>query len=98
MGLKRSKMINTITLESIENLIQKEEYFNNGKTTVCVLTLVNDFEVTGTSAPVDRANFDEEIGKKYAREKAIDKMWELEGYRLQWELFQQSDKDGSGTF
>lgn len=78
-------MKNTITLESIETIIAKEDYWNNGKTTVCILTLDSGFEVVGTSGVVDKSNFNEEIGNKFAREKAIDKIWELEGYRLQVE-------------
>lgn len=78
--------MNTVTRESIEALIAKEDYWNNGKTTVCILTLTNGFEVIGTSAPVDKSNFDLEVGSKYAKEKAIDKIWELEGYRLQWKI------------
>lgn len=77
----------TVTIERIESLIVKEDYFNNGKSTVCILTLKNGFEVIGTSGVVDKSKFDEEIGNKFAREQAINKMWELEGYRLQWELF-----------
>jgi len=79
-------MNNTITIQHIHDIIVKEEYFSTGKTTICVLTLKNNFEVVGTSAPVDKNNFDEEIGKKYAKEKAINKIWELEAYVLQSKL------------
>ena len=41
---------------------------------------------TGFSACVSEANFDEAIGFKIAKAKAeaaaVDKLWELEGYRL----------------
>lgn len=50
--------------------------------TFCVLVLKNGFTVTGESACVVAANFDAEIGKKIARQKAIDKVWQLEGYLL----------------
>jgi hypothetical protein len=53
-----------------------------GRTTICVLVLRNGFTVVGTSACVSSENFDAEIGKKLAREKAIDKVWELLGYAL----------------
>ena len=40
----------------------------------------------GMSACVDPANFNAELGEKYAREdaakKSESKLWELEGYRL----------------
>ena len=77
-------MSKTVTVTDIESVIIKEEYIEVGiKTVVAVLTLKNGFEVIGTSACVDRSNYNLEIGSKYAREKAIDKIWELEGYLLQ---------------
>ena len=77
-------MENTVTIEKIENIILKEDYIKVGlKTVIAVLTLKNSFEIIGTSACVDTNNFDFEIGKKYAREKAIDQIWMLEGYLLQ---------------
>ena len=54
--------------------------------TFCVLTLKNGFAVTGESACVSPENFDESIGKKVARENAIEKIWPLEGYLLKDEL------------
>ncbi|EGK3186744.1 hypothetical protein IFX79_004043 [Salmonella enterica] len=50
--------------------------------TICVLILRNGFTVTGESACVSPKNFDVEIGRKAARQKAIDKIWTLEGYLL----------------
>lgn len=54
--------------------------------TYCVLVLQNGYTVTGESACVSSANFDPEIGKKIARQKAIDKIWPLEGYLLKDKL------------
>lgn len=50
--------------------------------TFCVLVLSNGFTVTGESACVSPENFDAEIGRKIARENAIDKIWPLMGYAL----------------
>lgn len=58
--------------------------------TYCVLVLQNGYTVTGESACVSSANFDPEIGKKIARQKAVDKIWELEGYLLRQKLYEQS--------
>lgn len=55
--------------------------------TFCVLTLQNGFTVTGESACASPENFDEEIGKKIARENAREKIWLLEGYLLKQKLF-----------
>lgn len=58
--------------------------------TTCVLVLRNGFTVTGESACVSPENFNAELGRKYAREKAINKIWELEGYLLKQRLYEQS--------
>ena len=53
-----------------------------GLLTFCVLVLSNGFTVTGESACVSPENFDAAIGRKIARENAIDKIWPLMGYAL----------------
>ena len=54
--------------------------------TFCVLTLHNGFSVVGTSACADPETFDAETGRSIARADAIDKVWELLGFRLRDEL------------
>lgn len=54
--------------------------------TFCVLVLRNGFTVTGESACASPANFNPEIGRKIARENAINKVWPLLGFRLRDEL------------
>ena len=54
--------------------------------TFCVLVLENGFTVTGESACASPENFDPEIGKKIAKENAINKIWFLEGYLLKEQL------------
>lgn len=54
--------------------------------TLCVMVLKNGFVVEGISACGDPANFDEEIGRKLARENARNKIWQLEGYQLRSRL------------
>ena len=58
----------------------------SGKAMVCELTLASGFTVRGESACVSKENFDEGIGQKISRENARNKVWELEGYRLQCDL------------
>ena len=53
-----------------------------GLLTFCVLVLRNGFTVTGESACVSPENFDAEIGRRVARENAVNKMWPLLGYAL----------------
>ena len=61
--------------------------------TFCVLVLRNGFTVTGESACVSAENFDAEYGRKLAREKAIDKLWQLLGFRLADRLHAQAAVD-----
>lgn len=54
--------------------------------TFCVLVLRNGFTVTGESACASPENFDADIGRKIARENAINKVWPLMGYALKERL------------
>ncbi|AUO65676.1 hypothetical protein WM46_13420 [Citrobacter freundii complex sp. CFNIH2] len=58
--------------------------------TICVLVLRNGFTVTGESACASPENFDPEIGRKIARENAVNKIWMLEGYLLKQRLHESS--------
>lgn len=63
--------------------------------TFCVLTLRNGFTVTGESACASPENFDAEIGRKVARENAVQKIWPLMGYALKCELHRRAVFDAS---
>jgi hypothetical protein len=54
--------------------------------TFCVLVLRNGFTVTGESACASPTNFDAEIGRKIARQNAVQKIWPLMGYALRERL------------
>ena len=54
--------------------------------TFCVLVLKNGFTVTGESACASPENFNAEIGRRIARENAVNKMWPLMGYALKQDL------------
>lgn len=54
--------------------------------TFCVLVLRNGFTVTGESACASPENYDEEIGRKIARQNAVAKVWPLMGYELRSKL------------
>ncbi|WP_249451677.1 Gp49 family protein, partial [Escherichia coli] len=47
------------------------------------------FTVTGESACASPENFDAEIGRKIARQNAVNKIWMLEGYLLKQKLSEQ---------
>ena len=84
-----------ITIEDVEAAIIAETYtlLPNGRTTVCQLTLFDDgdsgFTVEGQSACVSKANYNEELGNKFARQRAIDQVWLVLGYGLARDLHQQ---------
>lgn len=57
--------------------------------TFCVIVLRNGFTVTGESACASPENFDAEIGRKIARQNAVNKIWLLEGYLLKQKISEQ---------
>ena len=67
-----------VTLESMLEKIEHVQFINPDSQpymTICVMTLKNDFVLIGKSAPADPANFDAELGVKFAREDCIRQMW-----------------------
>lgn len=84
-----------LTPQGIEDKIINEHYhrFKGTTVTVCLLTMENGFSVIGESAAVSMANFDEEIGRKVARQHARDRLWKLEGYLLRQKLHEASTID-----
>ncbi|RWF70077.1 MAG: hypothetical protein EOQ34_19845 [Mesorhizobium sp.] len=78
-----------LTPGHIDAMIAGEQYyvFPGTTLTVCCLTLLNGFTVTGESAAASPENFDAEIGRKIARENARNKIWAFEGYLLRERLY-----------
>ena len=83
-----------LTPALIDGAIAGEDYhvFPGSQLTVCCLTLRNGFTVVGESACASPANFDAELGRKIARNKARDKIWALEGYLLKERLSETTAK------
>lgn len=82
-------MQNTVNKEQIERIYNNaekkiEKYW--GKCTVVTIQLENGFTIVEHSACVDPANYNEQIGLEICEEKIKNKLWELEGYKLQCEL------------
>jgi hypothetical protein len=77
-----------LTPARIDVVIVGEDYhvFPGTTLTVCALKLRNGFIVTGESAAASPANFDQELGRKIARDNARNKIWALEGYLLRERL------------
>ncbi len=74
--------------QHIDDTILAEQYhvFPGTTLTVCALTLRNGFNVVGESAAASPENFDEELGRKIARDNARNKIWAFEGYLLRSRL------------
>jgi len=73
-----------VNLESMLGKIKGITYtlLPDNKTTICQLTLENNYTVNGHSACVDITNYNKDLGEKYAYEDAVKQLWPLEGYLL----------------
>ena len=83
-----------ITVDEVNDAIASDAYyvFPGTTTTVCLLTLTNGFTVLGDSACASPENFNEDLGREIARDKAKDKVWELLGFGLREKLFMGAGK------
>jgi len=84
LGLNAPRLSPTMISETI--IAEQYYVFPGTVMTVCCLTLRNGFNVVGTSAPASPENFNEEIGRKIAKDKAQEQIWALEGYLLKSKL------------
>ena len=74
--------------EDLEHEVIRTQFhvFEGSQLTVCCLTLINGFTVTGESACASPENFDLEVGERVARANALNKIWPLLGFRLKDKL------------
>lgn len=89
------KTPNRVALADIEAAILHVEYINTTimpHLTIAVIYLQNGWAEVGHSAPADADNFDADLGKKFAYENALRKLWPLFGFALREKLSWQ----GSG--
>lgn len=87
-----------VTKPFMEKRIVAVDYQQLPKTTViiCNITLDNGFSVRGESACVDPNNFNEDIGRTLAYNKAFDKLWPFFGFLLS-EMMHIASKDKEDT-
>lgn len=81
--------MNTVTVEQVETILenaQKETTTHFGKTTIVLVKLDNGFVITESSSCVDPANYSEQLGYDVCIDRIKNKIWELEGYKLQCEI------------
>jgi len=83
----------TVTQEQINSLLDSadtREVVIFDKCLIVAYQFKNGFVMVESSACVDPANFDIEIGRKTCREHAENKLWELEGYLLQDKTYRKT--------
>lgn len=81
---------NVVTKEKIKSILDETIFETKkvyDKCTVVSAKLPNGFIITESSACIDPSNYDEELGKQICIKKIEDKIWELEGYKLQSQLY-----------
>lgn len=79
--------MNTVTKEQVDKIMENSKYevFHRvfDKQCIVVAKAPNGFTVVGESACVDPNNYIESIGEEIAKKRIENKVWELEGYKLQ---------------
>lgn len=80
-----AKTTTRVSLDKILQNIHHVDYYSPPRhphMTICMVTMNNGFVVVGESSPADPLNYDETLGRQFAYEKAISKLWPLEAYAL----------------
>lgn len=80
-----------VTEESIKAKIAKVDYMICGITTICIIVMKSGFRFIGHSTPASPANYDGEIGQRYAYDNAFRQIWTHEGYLLRETLSKQDE-------
>jgi hypothetical protein len=73
------------------NGVARERPAVTSRLTFCVIVLKNGYIVTGESACVSPKNFDAELGRKIAKQNALDKCWPLFGFHLASKLYESRE-------
>ena len=87
-------MQNTVTPQQIKEIMDATKFDVKtvlGKCTVVSAQLPNGFIIVESSACVDPANYDEVLGTEICMKRIENKIWELEGYKLQSTLATRSE-------
>lgn len=78
--------MNSITREQVEKIVNASIFTDvkmGEKTTVLHARLPNGFEIVESSACVDPANYSHTMGVEICMDRIVNRVWQLEGYRLQ---------------
>jgi hypothetical protein len=82
-------MNNTVTQEQVDGIFNASTFSIDtvlDKCTVVSVQLPNGFIIVESSACVDPVNYNEQLGADICIQRIKNKIWELEGYKLQSEL------------
>lgn len=77
-----------VTEKSIKAKIERVDYINHEHMTICIIQMQNGFKVIGHSTPASIANYDRNVGERYAYDNACKQLWQLEGYLLREHLWE----------
>ena len=78
-----------VTPEQIEEILNTATITDmkiGTKTTLVHVVPTSGFDIIETSSCVDPENYDHDLGKKICLERIKNKLWMLEGYKLQCSL------------
>ena len=88
----------TVTAERIEQVMNDSKVTVQtlfGKCTVVACQLPSGFVIVESSACVDSKNYDEKMGIEICMSRIKDKVLEMEGYKLQTDLYEAQFNDDS---
>ena len=80
-----------LTLQDLENQIASVDFQRFGDTgTLCVITLVNGYTVTGESGCIGPIIFNSVVGEDIAYKNAFDKLWSILGYGVKEKWYRET--------
>lgn len=88
---EKPELPTSLSPKDIDDVIIYEQYevIGSSTITICTLTLRNGAKVVGHNyGSIDPSRQNWDIGRQEAKKKAVEKVWELEGYLLRQRLFE----------
>ena len=88
----------SVKKEDLTKLLENsttEEIIFHSKEMIISFKLPCGFTVAGRSAVVNPEKFDMNIGRLLCYEDALGQLWKLEGYRMQWKMYQEQGENNA---
>lgn len=89
------KVAPTVTEEMIKEILENSDIEVDtvfDKCTIVTCKLPNGFVIVESSACVSPENYDEDMGLEICMDRIANKVWELEGYKLQSKLYEEENE------